>query len=178
MNRKSFYYVAVMAIGLAMAGGSTLAGDTLGGTAIRPLPDPVFPVVEHSNLAGFTSDVTTTPANACFDGVPDAAFHTGEAVAVNVFWEDTIEADLYNEYDVTWGARLPNGTLKTATFACDYDVAGSTLQPGDSATFCCYLVVNVPPIGQTVSLNWGARSVKIQGGVTLQSGLGSITVGP
>lgn len=177
---------AVLALAALCLTGSALAGvpidDPIVGDAVadhRPLDDPMFAMTENqSNLSGFTSDVTTNPTNYCFAGTPDTTFTENEVVAVNIFFDDTVEADQFNQYEVTWALRLRGTIVPVGTFACDHDL--SAYAPGEAVSLCCVVTEVVPasplPIPITITPDWGARVIKSENGFTVQGILGSATV--
>ncbi|MGD8376689.1 MAG: hypothetical protein PVF68_11160 [Acidobacteriota bacterium] len=156
--------------------------DPIVGDAVadhRPLLDPMFAMTENqSNLTGFLSDVTTDSSNYCFAGTPDTTFTENEVVAVNIFFDDTVEADQFNQYQVTWALRLRGNIVPVATFACDVDLSGYS--PGEAVTLCCAVTQLIPasplPIPITITPDWGARVIKSENAFTVQGILGSATV--
>lgn len=150
------------------------------GTADRPvIQPPMFAMTEaQGNLSGITSDVTSDPGNVCFAAVPDVEFTENDVVAINVFFNDRVEDDRFNQYDVTWALRKRGTIFPVGTFACDHDL--SAYNPGEVVTLCCVVTEQIPPspipIPITINVEWGARVVKLQNGITGQGILGSATV--
>lgn len=171
--------IALCLSGAAYGQDTADEGPFLGaaGTAVRPIDHPLFPVLEfQQNLRGVTSEATGNPTNSCFSAVPEDRFYPGDIAALSVLFEDTVEGDQVNEYEVSLALRGANRVVVLGTFHCAFDL--SFAPPGAGLSLCCYIIDEVPLLPATVDIEWGARVVKSESGYTTQGLLGTARIGP
>ena len=158
--------VSVLCVVFAVPTGAQATNDR---PADRPPHFFLSPAL--SNLSGFTSDQICPAAD------PKLTFGPGETAVFNVFWDDTVEADLENDYLVSWAIVKPGGGL----FPLWIDQPTSfpflpPTEPGDPESFCTHLLVTIPGDVVLGTYEWGARVIKEDDGTLIQGVVNSFTV--
>jgi hypothetical protein len=126
-----------------------------------------------SDFSGFTS--SGGDPSSCFDATPKTTFTQGSSVKFNVFWNDTVEEDRLNEYQVAMAIklgviRLEIFSRETATFHLP------TTPPGSALTFCFSVPITLTQDAPLGTFPWGSRVTKLLDGTRLQGFLNSITI--
>jgi hypothetical protein len=126
-----------------------------------------------SDFSGFRS--SGGDPSSCFDATPKTTFTQGSSVKFNVFWNDTVEEDRLNEYQVAMAIklgviRLEIFSRETATFPLP------TTPPGSALTFCFSVPITLTQDAPLGTFPWGSRVTKLLDGTRLQGFLNSITI--
>jgi hypothetical protein len=114
-----------------------------------------------ANLRGFASSGDVSAA--CFNAVEKNTFRPGERIRFNLFWDDTVETDFNNEYNVTHGVLLPPGNPVILNME-DFSFDTSGFPPGTPGEFCVFLDIGpIPSTAPSVSnIQWGGRVIKLE----------------
>jgi hypothetical protein len=126
-----------------------------------------------SDFSGFTS--SGGDPSSCFDATPKTTFTQGSSVKFNVFWNDTVEEDRLNEYQVAMAIKL--GVIRLEIFSGETArFPLPTTPPGSALTFCFSVPITLNQHAPLGTFPWGSRVTKLVDGTRLQGFLNSITI--
>jgi hypothetical protein len=175
---KPFFYglFAVFAISLiplqASADRIFLEGIETG-ARVDPDAEYLFYPTALSDFSGFTS--SGGDPSVCFDATPRTSFPQGSSVRFNVFWNDTVEEDALNEYQVVMAFKL--GLIRRAIFSRGpVSFPFPNTAPGTPQRFCAYTTITLSPDAAVGTYAWGARVIKVSDGTKLQGVLNELTI--
>lgn len=146
-------------------------GEEMTDIRVNPKGGVFFSPEALSNPTGYTS---AGSGSACFPKPPvKTTFNRGESVWFNVYWQDTVEADRQNVYNVTMAVQA--GTL-LVFLQDDFDIDTGTTPPGTRLEFCVAAKRTIPSNAATGPHPWGARVIKLQDNTKFQQQLNTITI--
>jgi hypothetical protein len=144
-------------------------------TAIEPRGDGLTSAEVLADLEGFTS--AGDSSNFCFNATPDGTFNAGESVKFNVFWSDTAEEDLQNNYLVRVDVKSSDGaSIILLRKMARYDLAGQL--PGAEFNFCFAITTTIPADAPQGTFPWSARVRKLADLTKIQGEVDDITIIP
>jgi hypothetical protein len=143
------------------------------GTMVDPDGEYLFYPNALSDFSGFTS--SGDDPSVCFDATSRTSFPQGSSVRFNVFWNDTVEEDALNEYQVVMAFKL--GVIKRAIFSRGtVKFPFPDTAPGTPQRFCAYTTITLSPDAAVSTYAWGARVIKVSDGTKLQGVLNELTI--
>jgi hypothetical protein len=145
-------------------------------TAVKPLGDALLSPSVLSELSGFTSD-GTDPEIFCFDATPQGTFNQGDLVWFNVFWSDTAEEDLKNNYWVRVDVEAPDGSsLIHLRHLARFKPRG--VDPGAPIDLCFGFRITLAADAPQGTFPWRTKVTKFEDQTVIQGQLNDITIIP